>query len=420
MTGPQGDTGPLGPQGVTGLTGPQGDTGPLGPQGDTGPLGPQGVTGLTGPQGDTGPLGPQGETGPSGEQGHQGDTGPVGMQGPQGDTGPRGEQGMKGDTGPVGIQGFQGDTGPAGPQGPTGATGPQGIPGDQGATGPTGAQGPQGELGPTGPTGPQGIPGDQGATGPTGAQGPQGDLGPTGPTGPIAGTNKQLIYNDDGDAGGAEIYYDGTNAYLGIGTDTPTAELDIDGKFYNRGKTLSGWMEDGDWWDLQYNGPDTVGQTIIDILTDPACFTGSCNPSVQEIWVYQNGSWYSYVPGWPENELDTLPIPDGQLVCFRLQTSGDCYGTINFPGEISFTGGRQTTTIGELWVGGDISVSGGQISVDGSTHVTGGQVNVGGKIYISNSTSPGNAPAGSVIIFFDGQDLKCKNENGTVRTIADF
>ncbi len=191
LTGPQGDTGPMGPQGDTGPMGPQGDTGPMGPQGDTGPMGPQGDTGPMGPHGDTGPMGPQGNTGPMGPQG---DTGPMG---PQGNTGPVGPQG---DTGPMGPQG---DTGPMGPHGDTGPMGPQGD---------TGPMGPQGDTGPMGP---------QGDTGP---MGPQGD---TGPTGPIAGSDMQLIYNDGGIAGGAQIYYDDTSHFLGVGTSSPARKLHI-------------------------------------------------------------------------------------------------------------------------------------------------------------------------------------------------
>ncbi len=141
--------------------------------------GPRGDTGPTGPQGDTGPMGPQGDTGPAGPQG---DTGPIG---PQGDTGPIGPQG---DTGPMGPQG---DTGSAGPQGDTGLTGPHGY---------TGPIGPQGDTGPT---------------------------GPGGPTGPVGGLNRQIIYNDDGAAGGAEAYYDDSTGNIGIGTSSPEVKLHI-------------------------------------------------------------------------------------------------------------------------------------------------------------------------------------------------
>ncbi len=180
-TGPQGDTGmmgPTGPQGATGLSGPQGDTGMMGP------TGPQGATGLTGPQGDTGVMGPTGPQGATGLTGPQGDTGVMGPTGPQGATGLTGPQG---DTGPMG---------PTGPQGATGLTGPQGD---------TGPMGPQGNTGPMGPTGAQG------------------------PTGPVAGSNMQMIYNDQGNAGGAEVYYNNSNENLGVGTSGPSEKLEVNG-----------------------------------------------------------------------------------------------------------------------------------------------------------------------------------------------
>ncbi len=113
------------------------------------------------------------------------------MQGPQGNTGPVGPQGPQGDTGPVGPEGPQGDEGPVGPQGP------------QGETGQMGPEGPQGDEGPVGPTGPQGD------------------------TGPVGGSDKQFLYNNDGQTAGAEVYYDSSTGNVGIGTQSPTESLDV-------------------------------------------------------------------------------------------------------------------------------------------------------------------------------------------------
>lgn len=100
-------------------------------------------------------------------------------------------------------------------EGSVGPPGPQGEPGPTGPSGPQGPQGPQGDSGPMGPPGPQGPQGPQGDSGPMGPQGPE---GPQGPPGPIAGSNKQFIYNDNGIAAGAEVYYDNTTGFVGIGT----------------------------------------------------------------------------------------------------------------------------------------------------------------------------------------------------------
>ncbi|NOZ09034.1 MAG: hypothetical protein GXO91_09225 [FCB group bacterium] len=56
-----------------------------------------------------------------------------------------------------------------------------------------------------------------------------GPAGPQGPAGPVAGSDGQLVYNNGGAAGGAEVYYDDTNNRLGVGTGTPAAKLDVAG-----------------------------------------------------------------------------------------------------------------------------------------------------------------------------------------------
>ncbi len=193
---PTGLQGPIGPTGSQGPIGPQGAMGPMGPAGPQGSTGPQGLIGPVGPQGPAGPIGPQGIAGSAGPQGPTGSQGPIGPAGPQG---PTGQQGLTGPAGSTGPQGIDGPQGPAGPQGPTGS---------------------QGQQGPTGPAGPQGA---------VGPAGPQGPVGPQGPTGPVAGSDMQLIYNDNGSSNGAELYYDSATGNFGVGTSTPATRLDVDG-----------------------------------------------------------------------------------------------------------------------------------------------------------------------------------------------
>ena len=45
----------------------------------------------------------------------------------------------------------------------------------------------------------------------------------------VAGSNMQVIYNDNGTAAGAEVYYDNATGNLGIGTPTPDTKLAIEG-----------------------------------------------------------------------------------------------------------------------------------------------------------------------------------------------
>lgn len=96
---------------------------------------------------------------------------------------------------------------------------------------------PSGLVGPSGPAGASGPSGPAGPSGPTGATGA---IGPSGPAGPVAGSNKQLIYNNNGSPAGAEVYYDNTSGKLGIGIATPSAALTVNGAFLRSGSTISG------------------------------------------------------------------------------------------------------------------------------------------------------------------------------------
>jgi hypothetical protein len=155
--------------------------------------------------GDTGPQGAQGNQGDYGIPGTQGDTGPMG------DTGPQGAQGNQGD---YGIPGTQGDTGPMGDTGPQGAQGNQGD---------YGIPGTQGDTGPMGDTGPQGAQGNQGDYGIPGTQGAQGEPGP------VAGNDKNVIYNNSGNAAGSDTFsFDSNSNRLQI-TDISCATINVYG-----------------------------------------------------------------------------------------------------------------------------------------------------------------------------------------------
>lgn len=125
-----------------------------------------------------------------------------------------------GTQGPVGPQGPQGIQGETGPQGPQGIQGNPGMDGAIGATGPQGIQGVAGEKGEKGDTGAQGIQGVKGDKGDTGAQGPQGIPGPVGPQGP-AGSGGSGYWQGNG----SNIFYN--NGNVGIGTDNPSAKLEV-------------------------------------------------------------------------------------------------------------------------------------------------------------------------------------------------
>ena len=105
--------GPEGPRGLQGDKGDQGDTGNIGPKGDTGERGIQGIQGEIPSHNWIGTAlqweNPDGSNGLAtelkGERGFKGDTGDIG---PKGDTGERGIQGIQG------VQGIEGEKGERG------------------------------------------------------------------------------------------------------------------------------------------------------------------------------------------------------------------------------------------------------------------------------------------------------------------
>jgi len=82
-------------------------------------------------------------------------------------------------------------------------------------------------VGPEGNTGPIGFTGSFGEIGFTGSQGA---VGFTGSAGPVAGTNGQLVYNNNGQAAGTtNLFYSAGNDRIGILTTEPSATLDVAG-----------------------------------------------------------------------------------------------------------------------------------------------------------------------------------------------
>jgi hypothetical protein len=60
----------------------------------------------------------------------------------------------------------------------------------------------------------------------------QGDTGPQGiqgDTGPVGGSDTEILYNDSGSTDGAAVYYNKSNANLGIGTSNPQRKLHVSG-----------------------------------------------------------------------------------------------------------------------------------------------------------------------------------------------
>jgi hypothetical protein len=168
------------------------------------------------------------------------------------------------------------------------------LEGAQGPQGDVGPEGPKGETGNTGPEGPKGDKGDTGDTGPKGDKGDAGDIGPEGPPGPLSGSDKQFVYNDNGAAAGAEVYY--STGYVGIGTDTPAEKLDIQGNVRTSG-------------DFKY------ASTRTHYLTIPAS-AFQADGQQNDVWAYVNG--LAYIPSGTEplSVFSFAPVylPEGAVV----------------------------------------------------------------------------------------------------------
>ena len=321
--GPMGEQGSQGIQGIQGQQGIQGTQGTTGQQGITGAQGIQGRQGITGAQGTQGRQGITGSQGTQGIQGVQGVIGAQGTQGRQGITGSQGLTGTEGDNAGLRFN-FNSTTTQADPgtglfrlnnASIAGATSiyiddldvnsvnhrafftawnssnstnkgyilidanlnssatfgvfqltsisqPTGysilnVTYVSGTT-PTNGQECVITFSATGNSGTQGTQGSQGSQGIQGRQGIQGI------TGPIAGSNGQLIYNDNGQSGGTDQgFYQKSSGFFGFGNTSPsqrihiTGNVRVSGAFYDSnndpgisGQILSSTATGTDWIDL--------------------------------------------------------------------------------------------------------------------------------------------------------------------------
>lgn len=182
-----------------------------------------------------------------------GNIGPQGFPGAQGAEGPAGAQGPPGPSGAAAPQSPQGpiNTISAGPVGPMGPQGPKGLPGggtscwdlnsnllndfweDKNGDGLFTAldcTGPKGSIGLAGDPGPAGV--NSNSVGSPGGIGPAGYKGIEGPMGPIGPTIECSPWTKSED----NVSFFGS---VGVGTSTPSCELDVIGSVSSYGITLS-------------------------------------------------------------------------------------------------------------------------------------------------------------------------------------
>jgi hypothetical protein len=240
--GTVGPTGPAGSAGANGNDGLDGAIGASGPAGADGADGADGLTGSTGADGATGPVGADGNDGVDGAIGPAGADGNDGIDGATGPAGADGNDGVEGATGPAGADGNDGIDGVDGATGPTGTdgvTGPQGSTGIAGLTGPTGPPGPDSynvdfDVNPNGTIFVQD--GDGTITTSSGAWLTGGNAGTTSSTNYIGTSdNQDLVVRTNAIE---RIRVEG-NGDVGIGTNNPTAPLEVNGAIFGHYRMFS-------------------------------------------------------------------------------------------------------------------------------------------------------------------------------------
>ncbi|MFC2014806.1 hypothetical protein ACFLUP_02305 [Chloroflexota bacterium] len=185
------------------------------------------------------------------------------------------------------------------------------ITGIQLIEGPIGPVGLQGDLGPVGPIGPVGLQGDLGPVGPIGP------VGPVGPEGPVAGTDRQLVYNDNGNATGAKVYYNKTTGYLGIGVMDPVAKFSI--QHSNGIPNVSG---DGSIW---LTGDDNDGALLFGV-NDVGAFIQSHSSKPLMLNPAGNFVYIAAEPGALLLSSDNdINWPSGEALSFNEYFGGTTY-----------------------------------------------------------------------------------------------
>jgi len=185
--------------------------------------------------------------------GTNGATGVTGASGANGSTGATGASGSNGSTGASGVDGATGMTGTSGADGGTGATGATGTSGVDGATGATGV----GVAGSTGASGTNGLTGATGATGMSGADGATGfttsitvcdythSLSTVGLSSDTAivrnpSTGCWELLPPIWQTATTKVFLDNSGDYVGIGLNTPTEALQVQGNILTRGNNKVG------------------------------------------------------------------------------------------------------------------------------------------------------------------------------------
>ncbi len=200
---------------------------------------------------------------------------------------------------------------------------------------------------------------------------------------------------------------------VGIGTSDPEAKLHVDGIIYNPSNLISGYIRDNGTWGIQYEGPETDGQSIVDMLTKENVVNcdisdGASTAEIKSIFYYKTENiWVNWVKDKPVNTLNSsVIISDGVVFIIRFDTNVDneqCFGTVKFPGDINIVEGYGDISVEKLYttdsVGIGTSDPEAKLHVDGGVYFDGGS----GDVNQDGSITPGDATA--ISTFLNGGNI---------------
>ncbi|MBC8180754.1 tail fiber domain-containing protein [candidate division KSB1 bacterium] len=209
-----------------------------------------------------------------------------------------------------------------------------------------GSQGPKGDKGEKGDPGANGK---IGLPGPKGDKGDQGEQGPSGSAGPVAGSDKEVIFNNKGVAEGSQIYYDKVKNKVGISIQNPLAKLHVNGNIRANEKIFSG------------------NSIEIDGLNDKITATsGTINFDDENLKT--SGIIESSTGGFkfPDGTIQTTQSADGH----SLDTENGNVKDVVFVNNATHVGIGHKNPLERLHVNGNVQMNGFRIAIGaGNNHV---------------------------------------------------
>jgi len=233
------------------------------------------------------------------------------------------------------------------------------------------AAGPQGPSGPSGPSGAAGSNGASGPSGPSGAAGSNGASGPQGPSGPgtlNSGTAGYVPYYSGTTALSAPtsglLFWDNTNARLGVGTTSPNGRLEIYDSSVN---TPNFFINSG------YNGAQAGSLTFRHGRTNAAL---SANDSLGDV-VWQGFDSANGLQNFGSIGAIARTVTSGSAaseVYIKTYEAGSSQDRLRF--QSNYTASRSTRSgSNRITVEGTIA-SGGSYAFDIGTDLPGGLLSV--------------------------------------------